>query len=136
VPGLPEPEDGGVWTARAGVLARAEAVHASVLDAFRVLWLELPFAADLVERAETDHPALVDRGAVVGLSEAVGSAGTAAAPSPEAFLLSLGAAEGAPVLAAGDEGSHDEVQVLTAHAAAGRELDTVIGVAALDGGFP
>ena len=47
---LAEPEDAEALTALAGVLARGEAVAASVLDAFRVLWLELPFAADLVER--------------------------------------------------------------------------------------
>ena len=133
---LAEPEDAEVLTALAGVLARAEAVAASVLDAFRVLWLELPFAADLVERAETDHHALVDLEAVVELSNAVASAGTAADPSTEAFLLSLGASEGAPILAAGDEGSHDEVHVLTAHAAAGREFDTVIVLDALEGDFP
>jgi len=131
-----EPEDAEVLTALAGVLARAEAVAASVLDAFRVLWLELPFAADLVERAETDHHALVDLEAVVKLSNAVTSAGTAADPSTEAFLLSLGATEGAPILAAGDEGGHDEVHVLTAHAAAGREFDTVIVLDALEGDFP
>ncbi len=107
-----------------------------MLDAFRVLWLELPFAADLVERAETDHHALVDLDAVVELSDAVASAGTAADPSTEAFLLSLGAAEGAPILEAGDEGGHDEVHVLTAHAAAGREFDTVIVLDALEGDFP
>ena len=133
---LAEPEDAEVLTALAGVLARAEAVAASVLDAFRVLWLELPFAADLVERAETDHHALVDLEAVVELSSAVASAGTAADPSTEAFLLSLGATEGAPILAAGDEGGHDEVHVLTAHAAAGREFDTVIVLDALEGDFP
>jgi superfamily I DNA/RNA helicase/RecB family exonuclease len=133
---LAEPEDAEALTALAGVLARAEAVAASVLDAFRVLWLELPFAADLVERAETDHHALVDLEAVVELSNAVASAGTAADPSTEAFLLSLGATEGAPILAAGDEGSHDEVHVLTAHAAAGREFDTVIVLDALEGDFP
>src|SRR5215216_5997405 len=54
---LSEPEDARALTALGGVLGRAEAVAASVLDAFRVLWLELPFAADLVERAETDHHA-------------------------------------------------------------------------------
>jgi superfamily I DNA/RNA helicase/RecB family exonuclease len=133
---LAEPEDAEVLRALAGVLARAEAVDASVLDAFRVLWLELPFAADLVERAETDHHALVDLDAVVELSNAVSSAGTAADPSTEAFLQSLGAAEGAPILAAGDEGSHDEVHVLTAHATAGREFDTVIVFDALEGDFP
>ena len=133
---LAEPEDAEALRALADILERAEAVHASVLDAFRLLWLELPFAADLVERAETEHHALVDLDAVVEFSDAVASAGTAADPSTEAFLLSLGAAEGAPSLAAGDEGGHDEVQVLTAHAAAGREFDTVIVLDALEGDFP
>jgi superfamily I DNA/RNA helicase len=73
---------------------------------------------------------------VVELSNAVASAGTAADPSTEAFLLSLGATEGAPILAAGDEGSHDGVHVLTAHAAAGREFDTVLVLDALEGDFP
>ena len=133
---LAEPEDAEALMALAGVLARAEAVAASVLDAFRVLWLELPLAADLVERAETDHHALVDLEAVVELSNAVASAGTAADPSTAAFLLSLRATEGAPNLAAGDEGSHDEVHVLTAHGAAGREFDTVVVLDALEGDFP
>jgi superfamily I DNA/RNA helicase/RecB family exonuclease len=133
---LAEPEDAEALTALGGVLARAEAVAASVLDAFRVLWLELPFAADLVDRAESDHHAFVDLETVVELSNAVASAGTAADPSTEAFLLSLGATEGAPILAAGDEGSHDEVRVLTAHAAAGREFDTVVVLDALEGDFP
>ncbi|HEU4832672.1 MAG TPA: ATP-dependent DNA helicase [Actinomycetota bacterium] len=133
---LSEPEDAEALTALAGVLARADAVAASVLDAFRVLWLELPFAADLVERAESDPHALVDLEAVVELSNAVASAGTAADPSTEAFLLSLGATEGAPILAAGDEGGHDGVHVLTAHAAAGREFDTVLVLDALEGDFP
>jgi len=133
---LSEPEDARALTALGSVLARAEAVAASVLDAFRVLWLELPFAADLVERAETDHHALVDLEAVVELSNAIASAGTAADPSTEAFLLSLGAAEGAPILAAGDEGGHNGVHVLTAHAAAGREFDTILVLDALEGDFP
>ena len=133
---LAEPEDAEAMTALAGVLARAEAVAASVLDAFRVLWLELPFAADLVERAESDHRALVDLEAVVAFSNSVASAGTAADTSTEAFLLSLGATEGAPILAAGDDGSHDGVHVLTAHAAAGREFDTVLVLDALEGDFP
>lgn len=133
---LAEPEDEEALTRLAGILSRAEAVRASVLDAFRVLWLELPFAADLVERAETDHHALVDLDAVVELSDAVASAGAAADPSTEGFVLSLGAAEGAPNLAAGEEGAHDEVHVLTAHAAAGREFDTVVVLDALEGDFP
>ena len=113
---------GSAASARGRPRNAAEAVHASCsLDAFRVLWLGAPCSQPTcVERAETDHHALVDLDAVVEPRTPSRSAGTAADPSTEAFLLSLGAAEGAPTLAAGDESSHDEVQVLTAHAAAGR----------------
>ncbi len=76
-------DDAEALTQLAGILARAEAVAASVLDAFRVLWLELPFAADLVSRAERDHHALVDLDAVVELSNAVAAAGATADPSTE-----------------------------------------------------
>jgi hypothetical protein len=133
---LADPADAEALTRLAGILSRAEAVAASVLDAFRVLWLELPFAADLVSRAERDHHALVDLDAVVELSNAVAAAGATADPSTEAFLLSLDASEGAPSLAAAAEADHDEVYVLTAHAAAGREFDTVIVLDALEGDFP
>ena len=133
---LADPDDAGALTRLAGILSRAEAVTASVLDAFRVLWLELPFAADLVSRAERDHHALVDLDAVVELSNAVAAAGATADPSTEAFLLSLDASEGAPSLASAAEADHDEVYVLTAHAAAGREFDTVIVLDALEGDFP
>jgi superfamily I DNA/RNA helicase len=131
-----DPDDSEALTQLAGILSRAEAVGASVLDAFRVLWLELPFAADLVSRAERDHHALVDLDAVVELSNAVAAAGATADPSTEAFLLSLDASEGAPSLAAAAEADHDEVYVLTAHAAAGREFDTVIVLDTLEGDFP
>ena len=133
---LADPDDAEALTQLAGILSRAEAVAASVLDAFRVLWLELPFAADLVSRAERDHHALVDLDAVVELSNAVAAAGATADPSTEAFLLSLDASEGAPSLASAAEADHDEVYVLTAHAAAGREFDTVIVLDALEGDFP
>ena len=132
---LADPDDAEALTQLAGILSRAEAVAASVLDAFRVLWLELPFAADLVSRAERDRHALVDLDAVVELSNAVAAAGATADPSTEAFLLSLDASEGAPSLAAA-EADRDEVYVLTAHATAGREFDTVIVLDALEGDFP
>ncbi len=96
----------------------------------------LPFSADLVRRAETDHHARVDLDAIVALASAIEAAGAAADPSVEAFLLSLGAAEGAPELSAGAEGGPDAVHVLTAHAAAGRGFDTVIVLDALEGDFP
>ncbi|MCI0634645.1 MAG: ATP-dependent helicase [Actinobacteria bacterium] len=133
---LAEPGERESLAGLADVLRRAGEVHASVLDAFRVLWLELPFSADLVRRAETDHHARNDLDAVVGLAQAVEAAGASADPSVEAFLLSLGAAEGAPELSAGVEAGPDAVHVLTAHAAAGRGFDTVIVLDVLEGDFP
>jgi hypothetical protein len=56
--------------------------------------------------------------------------------SVDAFLLSLRAAEGSPVLSTGAADREDAVHVLTAHAAAGREFDTVIVLDALEGDFP
>lgn len=130
------PEEAASLERLASVLARAEDVRPWVLDAFRVLWRELPYAADLVRRAPGDHRAAIDLDAVVEFSNALAAAGTGADPSTEAFLLSLGAAEGAPELSAGDEDRDDEVHVLTAHAAVGRGFDTVIVLDALEGDFP
>ncbi len=133
---LLSPEEAVSVERLARVLTTAGAVRDSVLDAFRLLWRELPYAADLVRRAETDHRASIDLDAVVELSNAVAAAGAAADPSTEAFLFSLGTAEGAPELSAGDDDRDDQVHVLTAHAAAGRGFDTVIVLDALEGDFP
>ncbi len=78
-------DDRGSLADLADLLRRAQDVRASVLDAFRVLWLGLPFSADLVRRAETDHHARVDLDAVVGLANAVEAAGAAADPSVDAL---------------------------------------------------
>lgn len=133
---LVEPEDASAVDQLAGILNRAETVKASVLDAFRVLWLELPFAADLVRHAETEHHAVVDLDAVLELSETIAQAGASADPSTEAFLRRLASGEGAPILGAGKDRQRDEVHVLTAHAAVGREFDSVVVLDALEGDFP
>ena len=135
---LAEPEDAKVLTgARLASSHGPRPSHASVLDAFRVLWLELPFAADLVERAETDHHALRRPrrgGRALGRRRVGGHGGR----SVDRGLPARRSARRRVRRSSrpGDEGSHDEVQVLTAHAAAGREFDTVIVLDALEGDFP
>lgn len=118
------------------VLTRAAERRGSVLDAFAVLWLELPCSAALVARADADHVARMDLEAVVAFARVVEQAGASADPSVEAFLASLQAQEGAPELADALERGRDAVLVLTAHATAGLELDTVFVVGAVEGDFP
>jgi superfamily I DNA/RNA helicase/RecB family exonuclease len=126
-------EDGARLVHLKGVLDRAAAARASALDAFRILWTELPYARELVERAETDRRARADLDAVVRFSQALGE--REGDPSVEAFLASLQPAEGGPELAAGRERA-EAVEVLTAHAVAGREFDTVFVLDVLEGDFP
>jgi superfamily I DNA/RNA helicase/RecB family exonuclease len=114
---------------------RAEGRRASVLDAFRILWTELAYAAELVSRAGNDEQAAADLDEVVAFSRIVEDAAATDDGSVEAFLRSLDMGEGGPELAErGDaEGS---VHVLSAHATAGREFETVVVVGALEGNFP
>jgi len=128
------PEDEGEGLGRLlDTLEQASASRASALDAFEVLWHGLPYSAELVERATTDHHARVDLDAVVQLSEMLSGDADA---SVEAFLSELGSAEGGPELAAGIGDELDAVHVLTAHAAAGRGFDSVIVLDVLEGDFP
>ncbi|MGE5460345.1 MAG: ATP-dependent helicase [Solirubrobacterales bacterium] len=122
--------------ALAGVLERAEGRSSSVLDAFGVLWRELPCARALVEAAESGPSARADVDGVVAFARAVEEAGTSADPTIEAFLAAVRAREGAPELAALGEAARDAVRVLTAHGAAGLEFDTVFVVGAVEGNFP
>jgi superfamily I DNA/RNA helicase/RecB family exonuclease len=119
----------------AAVLADAEQVQPSVLRSFEVLWQELPYARELVRRAEDDHQARLDLGAVVQLSRSIGEAGSSADPSVAAFVQALGS-DGAEDLAAGSDAGEDAVHVLTAHATAGRGFDTVVVLDVLEGDFP
>jgi superfamily I DNA/RNA helicase len=117
------------------VLANAERVQTSVLRSFEALWQELPYARELVRRAEDDHQARIDLEAVVQLSRSIGEAGSSADPSVAAFVQALGS-EAAEELAAGSDAGEDAVQVLTAHATAGRGFDTVVVLDVLEGDFP
>ncbi len=124
-----------VATLRAA-LSRAAERSSSVLEAFRVLWAELPCSAHLVAAADDDPEARADLNAVVAFARAVEEAGASADPSIEAFLAALGAREGAPELAASVDEDRDAVRVLTAHGAAGLGFDTVFVVGAVEGNFP
>ena len=119
-----------------GVLARAQARSASVLDAFGVLWRELPCSGALVAAGESGPHARADLDALVAFARAVEEAGNSADPSIDAFLTALQAREGAPELAGPGEAARDAVRVLTAHGAAGLEFDTVFVVGAVEGSFP
>ena len=119
----------------ATVLSNAEHVQTSVLRSFELLWQELPYARELVRRAEDDHQARLDLEAVVQLSRSIGEAGSSADPSVAAFVQALGS-EAAEELAAGSDAGEDAVHVLTAHATAGRGFDTVVVLDVLEGDFP
>lgn len=119
-----------------GALARAEAVSASVIDAFRTLWEELPFSAGLVAGAERSTVARRDLDAVVAFARAVERGGGSADPSVAAFVDVLDAGEGGPGVAGIGDAEADAVQVLTAHGAAGLEFDAVVVVGVVEGDFP
>lgn len=117
-------------------LVRAQARRASVLDAFGVLWRELPYSRRLVAAADVSHEARTDLEAVVAFARAVEDAGESADPSIESYLGAVEIAEGGPELAGRSDRGRDVVQVLTAHATIGLEFDTVVVVGAVEGNFP
>ncbi len=133
--GLGEAERASLGTLRTA-LAHAQDRSRSVLDAFGVLWRELPCSARLVAKADVDAQARADLDAVLALARAVEKAGDSAEPSIEAFLTQIAAREGAPELAGEGVVRRDAVRVLTAHAAAGLEFDTIFVVGAVEGNFP
>jgi superfamily I DNA/RNA helicase/RecB family exonuclease len=137
-----EMEDGLTPAERASLaslreaLAVAEGLASSAEDALRVLWQRLPCSAALVRAAETSPEARADLDAVRALVEAAAASASAADPGVDAFLATLGAREGAPELAGDGPEGRDVVRVLTAHASAGLEFDTVVVAGAREGNFP
>jgi superfamily I DNA/RNA helicase len=117
-------------------LAHAQERRASVLDAFAILWRELPYSRRLVAAAEDPREAGTDLDAVLAFARAVDDAGGSPDASIESFLAAMEVAEGGPELAAPGERSRDAVQILTAHATSGLEFHTVIVVGAVEGDFP
>jgi superfamily I DNA/RNA helicase/RecB family exonuclease len=109
----------------------------SVLDAFRVLWQELPYAGRLVDQADRSPRGRRDLDAVLAFSEAVGRAGERTDASVQAFLEVLeGGSEGPGLAGLPGDREVDAVRVLTAHATAGLEFDTVVVAGAIEGNFP
>lgn len=117
-------------------LARAQERRASVLDAFRVLWQELPYSRRLVAAADDSQEARTDLEAVVAFAQTVGQTGESPDPSIESYLSAVEVAEGGPELAGRGDRGRDVVEVLTAHAATGLEFDTVVVVGTVEGDFP
>lgn len=123
--------------ALAATLAAAEGRAANVADAFTELWRGLAHSARLVadDATATGGPrSAID--AVLSLAEAIEDAASSDDPSVAAFVAALEARGDAPQLGLIRDSDADAVQVLTAHAAAGREFDTVIVIGAVEGDFP
>lgn len=125
------------------VLDEAGAVAGrSAPDAFRLLWRELPFSHRLVEHAGDSPRGRRDLAAVVALSGLIERAAERPDASVAAVLESLESSGGGPGAGPGSNGSNgvagpaEAVRILTAHAAAGREFDTVVVVGATEGNFP
>ncbi len=132
--GLDAPERERVATI-CSALERAQALDHSVVDAFRRLWRDLPSSAHLVRDAATSIHTGRDLDAVMAFARAVERAGGWPDHSVAAFLDALEAGEQGPG-ASGGSSRPDAVRVLTAHATAGEEFDTVIVAGAVEGNFP
>ena len=134
--GLTAEEAANVEDVRDVLDRAAQAADRSVLDAFAVLWRELPCSRRLVEAADASIDSRRELDSVVAFSSAVAEAGSAADPSVEAFLASVDAGERGPGFSAWERREADAVQVLTAHGAVGREFHTVLVVGTVEGNFP
>jgi superfamily I DNA/RNA helicase/RecB family exonuclease len=132
-----DPEEISSIDALRSALERAEPLaERSVVDAFSVLWKDLPSSRRLVDAAGTSREAERDLDAVLAFADAIASAGARADASVAAFLDTAGAADEG-VGTWGPESEHgDAVQILTAHGAAGEEFDTVVVAGAVEGDFP
>ncbi len=108
----------------------------SVLDAFRILWQQLPCSARLVADASLASPAAREVDVVMALSRAVAEAGDSTDPSAAAFVEGLDAGAHGPGYRGAEPTKLDAVRVLTAHGAVGAELDTVVIAGAVEGNFP
>jgi superfamily I DNA/RNA helicase/RecB family exonuclease len=108
----------------------------SVLDAFRRLWTGLAYSARLVEAAEGSAAGRRDLDAVLAFSRVVARAGDREDASVESFLEMVEGGDGPGLADPADPGEAGAVRVVTAHATAGREFDTVIVVDATEGNYP
>ncbi|HEX2090682.1 MAG TPA: ATP-dependent DNA helicase [Actinomycetota bacterium] len=124
----------GVQTLSAALRAASDVAHVSVLDAFGVLWRDLPYARRLVDEAEESPARWRDLDVITAFAEAVSRASARADASVAAFLEALEAGQDGPETDMGVD--HGVVRVMTAHASAGFEFDTVILTGAVEGNFP
>jgi superfamily I DNA/RNA helicase/RecB family exonuclease len=136
VDGLDEEEARSLGALRQILMEAEHVAGRSVLDAFSLLWRRLPCAARLVEAAEGSAGGRRELDAVLALSEAVARAGERADSSTGAFVELLEAGDEQLGLTASHSEPAEAVRVLTAHAAAGLEFDTVVVVDAVEGNFP
>ncbi len=134
--GLDAGEAAGLASLRE-VLAASEAVAGrSALDAFATLWRELPYSRRLVQAADVSQEARRSLAAVLTFADSVSRADEGSDRSVGSFLDLLEAGEEGPGLAGEGASEADAVRVLTAHATAGLEFDTVIVAGAMEGNFP
>jgi superfamily I DNA/RNA helicase/RecB family exonuclease len=129
------PDEAASLRALREVLERAAGVAGrSVLDAFSLLWRELPCSRRIVDAAGTFRGSS-DLAAIRSLADAVERVSQQDDPSVARFLELMDRGEG-PGFGAADAEDADAVRVLTAHGAAGREFDTVVVAGVLEGNFP
>lgn len=128
-------EDVESLDALAAALGAAEARTGNVADAFMALWHGLPLSGELVSEAGEEGRS-ADLDTVLALSASVNAAAEGPDPSVAAFVAALEARDDTPDLARLRDSGADAVQVLTAHATAGREFDTVVIAGAVEGDFP
>jgi superfamily I DNA/RNA helicase/RecB family exonuclease len=133
--GLSPDEAESIGTLR-DVLDRAEAFAGrSVLDAFSLLWRELPCSRRLVDATATLR-GRSDMEAIRSLADAVERVSQQDDPSVVRFLDLMQRGEEGPGFGPAGAEDVDAVRVLTAHGAAGREFDTVVVAEVLEGNFP
>src|SRR3989442_4367905 len=105
------------------VLERSERVaDASRLDAFAILWRDLPSSARLVAAADGSAEARRELDAVVALADVVAQAGESADPSVQGFVEALEAGEHGPGYAAAGPGTKGRVPMLPPSARGGAAI--------------
>ena len=136
--GLDAAQAGAVGDLRKLLAEAGTVADRSVLDAFSILWRDLPSSRRLVDRAERDPGARRELDAVVALSRAVAAAGEAGGAPVGAFIDELESGAEGPGYGDGTPPgpATDAVHVMTAHGAAGSEFDAVVVVGAVEGNFP
>lgn len=134
--GLAPEEANDLAQVRTALDAASVVADRSVLDAFALLWRDLPTSRRLVARAEHDDEARRELDAVVAFASAIADAGQSADPSTSAFLASLETAGHGPAGSTWERIRPDAVQVLTAHGTAGQEFDSVLVAGTVEGNFP